>query len=198
MRTDRLLWVLCGVQAVLLALLLVKYNQARSLLSDMAARIGTDHGSIHETFSSMRRADLAHLHREVIWPALIGIDETGPAEPVAGPRLVVYLSEESCNVCQDRMLAFIARMGSVHPDTPITTIIRSGSRRFAFQLVRRAAVTGELFHDPAGDFAETNGLGRAPMIKVLYDNRVALAHYPAPSFPNASDPVYEAIAVALE
>jgi len=203
MNSNRILSIFIIAQALIIMVLSYRHQKRGSELINSEiehARIIGEFERAAQSRYEMQAIDLAHIGQSITWPEeLVGTGSTDlPAEEVGGFRLVVYLSERSCNVCQDQMISFANEVHQQVDAVRVTGVVETASARYVRRLVRSNAISYEIFHDPVTKFAKVNGLIQAPSAFLLFDNRVLVSHYPSPSFPEASEPFYDAVVTALE
>jgi len=202
MKLEHIVTVVVLVQTLILFALGYEYRQRGKALAhaEIERKLCTDQNVENmQTLISLRGTDLIHTGQSFVWPDLTLTGEpAGLAEPTGGYRLVVFLSEQTCNVCQDRMIAFAGTVHQRFDAVRVTAVVDAKSRRYIRRLISSNEIEHVVFHDEENAFATANSLVQAPSAFLLFDNRVLASHYPSPSFPAASDPFYASVTKALE
>jgi len=196
MNAERLIIIVCLLQTLLIFGLAWRQVTIQNALTRYQARVVhlEDEQEAHlNAWRQMRSADLAHIDQTLAWPNLKPVLGEAGEGPKQGYHFVVYFSELSCNICQDRMSEFSEKLSEKLPGISVTAVIHASHQSYVHQYIRANQVSFDVHFDEHRVFEEINDLIQSPVAFLLYDNRVLAAHYPSPSFPSASDAFYTAV-----
>jgi len=167
MKVDRLVYLLLIVQTLILFGLGYRFRDRGAQLAVSGAEadhLAEKHREEKAAMLALRENDLKHTGQVLGWPVLAAVNDSGEMpEPIGGFRLVVYLSESSCNVCRDRMVSFAASFQRSFPAIRVTVIIEATSARYVRRLLPVNQVDYEVFHDPQNAFAAKRRQNRSSM-----------------------------------
>ncbi len=121
------------------------------------------------------------LGARLVWVAGLEAVAGGlPALASAGPRLLVYVHQDSCDVCVRGELRFAEELHARAPGAVIG-VFAGRDRRYPAALARVNGVTFPTYLDVTNEFAARNGLRVSPLSLVLdTSGTVVASHVPIP------------------
>ncbi|MDJ0839338.1 MAG: hypothetical protein QNK37_22660 [Acidobacteriota bacterium] len=181
-----------------LAIRTLHLSRVLKLANETAAHSATelkkvrhDYETYRDAALSMHRAAVRHVGRDLLWPDLELVH--GEAKPGNSDsyKLYLYLSEISCNVCQDELTAFAREFSTLYGKTNVRAVVFSTRKQYVYQYIRVNQVDFPVFFDRDEHFSKVNQIAQGPMALLVREGRILEAAYPLPGFPEWSEAFYQ-------
>lgn len=102
-------------------------------------------------------------------------------------KLIVIFSELSCSVCQNIEIKFIKNFVNKFGSKSVIAIFWSPNKSYVYNYIRVSRVSFSVYFAKDEQFFKTNRIRHFPLLLLIDENnRVIMAHYPIPGFPQYS------------
>lgn len=136
-------------------------------------------------------AAYARVGHSITWPESLRVVSAGQGAVNGTRRLVLFLDDLGCNVCDDLEIEFVNDLERRQPGS--TAIVVSAlDARFAAALARVRSVRSTVYFDHGSAFKATNGIEWTPYLLALDERGTVVAsHAPTPERQHMSGPFHD-------
>ncbi len=176
-----------------LALLLVSRGRADSQrLTELIHRCQAAKQNLEDGYAAAYGAELALVGRRLRLPRLESLSgASGKSTLTQGLRLLLLVSDISCNVCQDRETQFTRSVAERFGAEAVMVIIAAKERRFVSTYARANGGHFPVYLAPPEGIAPD--LPAPPLLMLLDGNRILVVHQPHPGYERFSEAFHLAI-----
>lgn len=150
------------------------------------------HAAFRESMEKIRTYEFAQIGKVLTWPPTMKV--FGPQAPNRAPggyKLVLALSELSCDVCRDEETQFALGLARQH-GVDVTIVVRAAQARYVRSYMRLNGIELSVYHDQAGEFFQQHQLGEGPLLMLVNPQQeVIAAHWPLPGDPDLCRPFHQ-------
>lgn len=145
---------------------------------------------------SQRTYELSFQGRILKWPKdmeVLGQEYAVDDEDAyQGYRLVMAISELSCDVCRDEQTQFALKLAAETDPRMLQIVVNSSNKLYARGYMRLNAIQHPVHYDPKRNFFYANRIGSTPVLFLVSpENDIIAAHFPLPEHPEASKPFHD-------
>jgi hypothetical protein len=171
----------------------MQLNRCKKRLVNQKVESQQQFKKVEKAFIESQIASMTYLNRELSWCYIKKIYPAGDfqLELSENPKLLLILSEFSCNVCQDDETKFALEILAAFGENYVLAIVQAGNTRYVNTYIRLNQVDFPVYYVEDDTFFEVNEIHHTPLVLVIdKDNRIIAAHLPVPGHPEYSEPIH--------